>query len=173
MVINKKPQTLKRGLFSHNVLGVHFQMALVHPRWLTKLYAGDAEWPHVNLPIILAFIHGEDHLWSHPGNRTYSVITVLTVTDQIMSLDRSKNHLETMQNLIKAHEYTSARYVVVMNGKCFCTSKECPQRSWLEQQWRRNQSLPVWPGQALSVRCYLLSHPYKRKKHIFFESLML
>lgn len=53
---------------------------------------------------------------------------------------------------------------IVINGKCFCTSKVCPQTSWQEQQWRQSQSLPVWPGQALSVRCYLLSHPYKKEE---------
>jgi len=35
----------------------------------TQLYAGDAQRPDVHLAVVLALVHGQDHLWSHPTSQ--------------------------------------------------------------------------------------------------------
>lgn len=55
------------------------KQSVTNVQLLTQLYARDAEWPHIHFPIILALIHGQDHLRSHPTSNTFPAINSASV----------------------------------------------------------------------------------------------
>ena len=51
--------------------GVHVEVGRLP---LGELNAGDAERPDVDLAVVLALVHGEDHLWRHPVGSSHKTV---------------------------------------------------------------------------------------------------
>ena len=64
-----------RGLILRDVIegghGVHVEVGRLP---LGELNAGDAERPDVDLAVVLALVHGEDHLWRHPVRCSHKTV---------------------------------------------------------------------------------------------------
>lgn len=90
--MNKKREKKKRERKGLDV-NTHFKcnaiFFLILRPFLTQLYAGNAKWPHIHLPVILTLVHGQDHLRGHPAWRIQQSISAISISFPLI-LDQQK-----------------------------------------------------------------------------------